>query len=63
MTVSASSTLQIGDISYAYVIDNSGGSTLKACQIESSGVRKGLFANDGNDDCQMQMQIAIIVVN
>ncbi|RTL13475.1 MAG: hypothetical protein EKK54_00370 [Neisseriaceae bacterium] len=51
MQVSAISTIAIGNISYAYVIDNSGGSTLKACQIESSGVRKGLFANNGNNDC------------
>jgi hypothetical protein len=51
MNIQTISTLQIGNAYYAYVIDNNGGSTLKVCQIESSGVRQGLFFNDGSNDC------------
>lgn len=52
MKIPAISTLQIGNAYYAYVIDNNG-PDLKVCQIESSGVRKGLFFNDGSDDCPL----------
>lgn len=53
MSILTISTLQIGNAYYAYVVDNSGDSTLKVCQIESTGATKGLFVNDGSNDCPL----------
>lgn len=48
MTVSTMSNIQIGANYYNYLIDYT---TLKVCQIITSGSSKGSFVDSGNSDC------------